>query len=263
MVLEKLVSLKTAVRRPLIMFIVGDIVALVCLTVSFLIFRESVGLFTTLLITIAMTPFMVDLMSYEEAKAEEDLEKRRQMNLLVRHKDVLTIYTAFFVGVILALTIVYMMLPDEAAFQIFQDQITEINVIRGNFAFFDTFERIVLNNVGVLLLSFLLSFLFGAGAIFILSWNASILSTAIGMAAKALGGFTALPIAVMLFFPHGSLEILAYFVGAVSGGLISAAITRRKSRQFWFIVRDSLILLGISMVVLVVAGGIETAAMSI
>lgn len=263
MVLEKLVSLKTAIRNPLVMFIVGDIVALVCLIVAFLVFHNSVGLFTTLLITIAMTPLMVDLMSYEEAKAEEDLERRKQMNLLVRHKNILTIFAAFFGGVILALSVTYILLPDNIAQYIFRDQINEINVIRGHFAFFDTLERIVLNNIGVLLLSFLLSFLFGAGAIFILSWNASILATAIGMAAKSLGGFTALPIAVMVFFPHGSLEILAYFIGAVSGGLISAAITRRRSRQFWFIVRDSILLLVISMTILFIAGIIETTAMSI
>lgn len=263
MVLEKLVSLKTAVRKPLIMFIVGDVVALVCLTVAFLVFRESVGLFTTLLITIAMTPFMVDLMTFEEARTEEELQKRRQMNLLVRHKDVLTIFAAFFAGVILALSVVFIMLPEPIVMQLFQDQITEINVIRGNILFLDTFERIVINNISVLMLSFLFSFLFGAGAIFILSWNASILATAIGMAAKTLGGFTALPVAVMVFFPHGSLEILAYFIGAVAGGLVSAAVTRRKSRQFWFVVRDSLILIGISIGVLIVAGGIETAAMSV
>jgi len=263
MVLEKLISLRTAVRNPVVMFIVGDIVALVCLVVAFLIFPESVGIFTTLLITMAMTPFMVDLMAYEEARAEEDLEKRRQQNLLLRHSNILNIFIAFFGGVILALTVVFMMLPENVTQLMFKDQITEIQVIRGNFAFADTFERIVVNNISVLLLSFLLSFLFGAGSIFILSWNASILATAIGMAAKTLGGLTALPIAVMVFFPHGSLEILAYFIGAVAGGIISAAVTRRQSRHFWFVIRDSMLLLGISVGVLVVAGLIETAAMSV
>lgn len=269
MVLEKLVSLKTAVHKPLVMFIIGDIVSLVCLTVAFLIFKGSVGLFTTLLITIAMTPFMVDLMSYEEAKTEEDLEKRRQMNLLMRHKDILAVFTAFFTGVILAMSIVFIMLPDTLVQQVFNDQITEIRAIRGSLASFDTFKGIIINNIGVLMLSFLFSFLFGAGAVFILAWNASILATAIGLAAKTVGGLTVLPIAVayltavMTFFPHGSLEILAYFIGAVSGGLISSAITRRKSRQFWFVVRDSLVLLGVSIGMLLVAGIIETAAMSV
>lgn len=267
MVIEKLVSLKTAIRRPLVMFIIGDVVSLVCLAVSFLIFKESTGLFTTLLITIAMTPFMVDLMSYEEAKAEEELEKRKQMNLLARHKDVLTIFSAFFAGVILAMSVVFIMVPDTSAQIMFKDQITEIRVIRGDFAFFDTFERIIINNISVLMLSFLFSFLFGAGAIFILAWNASILATAIGLAAKTVGGLTVVPVAiayftaVITFFPHGSLEILAYFIGAVAGGLISAAITRRKSRQFFSIIRDSLVLLGISIGVLLIAGVIETFAM--
>jgi uncharacterized membrane protein SpoIIM required for sporulation len=263
LVLEKLVSLKTAVRSPLAMFVVGDIVALVSLTVAFLVFRQSVGLFTTFLMTIAMTPLMMGLMRYEEHRAEEDLERSRQTNLLIRHKDILKVFAAFFGGVIVALTIVYMMLPTQLAEEMFKDQMNEINIIRGKFAFFDTFESIILNNVGVLLLSFLFSFIFGAGAIFILSWNASILATAIGMAAKSLGGLMALPVAVMIFLPHGSLEIMAYFIGAVAGGLVSAAITRRKSRQFWFVIRDSLLLLGISVGILIVAGLIETAAMSV
>jgi uncharacterized membrane protein SpoIIM required for sporulation len=182
---------------------------------------------------------------------------------LIRHKDILKVFAAFFGGVIVALTIVYMMLPTQLAEEMFKDQMNEINIIRGKFAFFDTFESIILNNVGVLLLSFLFSFIFGAGAIFILSWNASILATAIGMAAKSLGGLMALPVAVMIFLPHGSLEIMAYFIGAVAGGLVSAAITRRKSRQFWFVIRDSLLLLGISVGILIVAGLIETAAMSV
>jgi len=142
--------------------------------------------------------------------------------------------------------------------QIFKDQITEIEIIRGGFLSMGLFQRIVLNNVSVLLISFLFSFLFGAGAIFILSWNASVLSTAIGLAAKTIGGVHGLPLAVLIFFPHGSLEILAYFIGAIAGGLVSAAVTRKRSKYFWHVVRDSLMLVAIAALLLLVAGVIET-----
>ncbi len=263
MVLEQLISLRTAVKKPASMVIVGGIVSVVCLAVSFLIFRKSVGLFTTLLITIAMTPFMVNLLKYEEAATEEEIERRKDLGLLQRHEDVLKVYVYFFGGMILALTIVFLMLPESVVQQIFEDQINEINIIRGKFLFFDTFQTIVLNNISVLFISFLFSFLFGAGAVFILAWNASVLSTAIGLVAKSLGGVTGLPFAVLVFFPHGSLEILAYFIGAVAGGLVSAAITRRRSTHFWRVVKDSLILLLISVIILIVAAGIETMSIHI
>ena len=257
MVLEKLVSLKAALRNPWLMFINGAIISVICLIVSFIVFETSIGLFTTLLITIAMMPFMVNLMRYQEAREEELIEKRREP-IFKRHKDVLKVFIAFFCGVVFSLSLLYVILPEDLSYKLFRDQIEEINAIRGRATFADTFQVILLNNIGVLFLSFLFSFLFGAGAIFILTWNASVLATAIGSIARTIGGIKALPVAVLPFLPHGSLEILAYFIGAISGGLISAAMTRRVSKRFWPVVMDSFKLLGISVLILVVAAFIET-----
>jgi uncharacterized membrane protein SpoIIM required for sporulation len=259
MVLERLISLRTAVRNPWAMMVVGGIVSIACLVVSFLVFRESVGMFTTFLITMAMTPFMVNLLRYEEATTEEEFAERRNMSILKRHGDMLHVYSAFFIGMIMTMSLAYMVLPGEIVETIFNDQIEEIKIIRGGFLDMSIFERIIVNNISVLLISFLFSFLFGAGAIFILSWNASVLATAIGLAAKALGGMRALPVAVLIFFPHGSLEILAYFIGAIAGGIVSAAVTRDKSRYFWPVIGDSAKFLFVAVVFLVIAGFIETA----
>ena len=258
MVLEKLISLRTAIKNPLAMLIVGGLVSLSCLVISFIVFSESVGMFTTFLITVAMAPFMVKLLQWEEAETEQEIAKRTDKGFLVRHNDVLMVYTAFFIGMILSMSIVFIMLPEPIVEQIFMDQINEIELIRGDFLSLDIFQRIILNNVSVLLISFLFSFLFGAGAIFILSWNASVLSAAIGMAAKAIGGMHGLPLAVLIFFPHGSLEILAYFIGGISGGLVSAAVTRRRSRYFWIVVRDSMKLVAVAVILLLMAGVVET-----
>lgn len=259
MVLEKLISLRTAVRNPWAMMVVGGIVSLACLVIAFIVFRESVGMFTTFLITMAMTPFMVNLLRYEEATTEEEIAQRKNMNLLQRHGDMLQVYTAFFVGMILTMSLAYMFLPGDTVETIFKDQIEEIKLIRGEFLNMSIFERIIVNNISVLLISFLFSFLFGAGAIFILSWNASVLATAIGLAAKALGGVRGLPMAVLIFFPHGSLEILAYFIGAIAGGIVSAAVTRDRSRYFWPVIGDSTKFLFVAFLFLVAAAFIETA----
>ncbi|MDI6798864.1 MAG: stage II sporulation protein M [Candidatus Aenigmarchaeota archaeon] len=258
MVLEKLVPVRFALKNPWVMFVNGIVISLTCLFISFFVFESSVGLVTTLLITIAMMPFMLNLTIYHEAREEEIIAARTEPNLIRRHGDILKVYTAFFLGMILSFSLAYLLLPEAISYKLFRDQIDTINAIRGGATFASTFERILTNNIGVLLLSFFFSFLFGAGAIFILSWNASVLSVAIGSLAKTIGGIRALPIAVLPFLPHGSLEILAYFIGGISGGLISAAITRRASKQFWPVVRDSLGLLVISVLLLVVAAIIET-----
>jgi len=263
MVLEKLISRKTAIENPWTMFLVGGIVSIACLVISFIVFSDSVGMFTTILITMAMTPFMVKMLYHEELETEEEImreeTRHKESSFLTRHADVLKVYIAFFVGMVVALSLAFILLPEANVQKLFQDQINEMNIIRGGFLSMDIFQRILLNNISVLLIAFLFSFLFGSGAIFILAWNASVLSTAIGLAAKSIGGIGAYPLAVMMFFPHGSLEILAYFVGAIAGGLVSAAVTRKHSKCFWVIIQDSLKLLVVAVVLLIVAGLIESA----
>ncbi|MEM5834560.1 MAG: stage II sporulation protein M [Candidatus Aenigmatarchaeota archaeon] len=261
MVLEKLVPLKLALRNPLVMIIYGAIISLACLFIASIIFESSIGLMTNLLITIASLPFMLNLIRYHEAKEEEVIEK--DTSLLKRHADILKVYAAFCAGVVIALSLTYVLLPEETSYKLFKDQIDTINAIRGKATFADTFQAIFFNNVGVMFLSFLLSFLFGAGAIFIISWNASVLAAAIGSLAKSIGGVKALPVAALPFLPHGSLEFLAFFIGAIAGGLISVAITRRKSKNFWLIVFDSLKLLLISIVILGIAAFIETISLAL
>lgn len=259
MVLEKLVSLRTAVRNPWTLFVVGGLVSVACLVISFLVFRESVGMFTTFLITVAMAPFMANLITYEEATTEEEFAAHKKMNFIERHGDILTLYSAFFIGMILTMSIIFIMLPGDVVEHVFQDQIDEIKLIRGGFLNMSIFERIIINNISVLLITFLFSFLFGAGSVFILSWNASVLSTAIGLASKSIGGISGLPTAVMIFFPHGSLEILAYFIGAIAGGIVSAAVTRNRSKYFWSVIQDSGKFLLVALILLVFAGVIESA----
>lgn len=250
-------------RNPQWMFLIGGIVSIVCLFISFVVFPQQVGLFTIILITFAMTPFMVNLMSYEEALTEEEIAKRKQLNILKRHSDVLSVYAAFFIGVVVAFSILYIVLPESIAQKLFYDQINEIRLIRGGFVLLDTFQTIITNNIGVLFLSFLFSFLFGSGAIFILAWNASVLAVAIGLTTKSIGGLHGFPLAVLTYFPHGSLEILAYLIGGIAGGIVSAAITRRHSKWLTVILRDSGILLGIAILLLVFAAFIESSAIAL
>jgi len=255
MVLERLIGTREALKEPLKTFVLGAIISLISLFVSYTIFPESTGLFTVIIMTIASVPLMNRILRYEEGEDEKMMETHTFME---RYGDIIVTYVAFFSGMILAMSLSFVFLPDNVANRVFDEQINEINIIRGKFDFGDKFLNIFINNISVLMLSFLFSFLFGSGAIFILSWNASVLSAAIGLIAKASGGVKAIPSAVMMFLPHGSFEIGAYFIGAIAGGLISAAVTRRKSIKFWPVVQDSMKLLVISFIFLIIGGTIET-----
>lgn len=259
MVLEKLITVKDALRDPYWIFIASGIISTVSLFISFIVFPSSVGLMTTFLITIASTPFILNLSRYEEAKEERELKEEdfASLSFFEKHKEILKIYTAFFLGMIVSFTIIFMILPESIVLKLFEDQINEINWIRGSFLG-GTFGKIVFNNLGVLLVSFLFSFLYGAGAIFILAWNASVLATAIGLTAKSLGGMIALPLAVMVYFPHGSLELIAYFIGAIAGSLVSVALTKRRKERIGIILKDSFYLLLIAAIIILIAGAIET-----
>jgi len=255
MVLDRVLGVKEVLKDPIKAFGLGVIISSISLFVAYSIFPQSTGLFTVVIITLASLPLMNRVMRYE---AYEDEKMMETHTFFQRYGDIILSYVSFFSGMIIAMSLSFVVLPEGLVEQVFSDQIREINLIRGQFDFGNKFIEIFANNSSVLTLSFLFSFLFGSGAIFILGWNASVLSSAIGMIAKSSGGVIALPSAVLMFIPHGSFEIGAYFIGAIAGGLVSAVVTRRKSVKFWPIIQDSLKLLAIAFVLLIIGALIET-----
>ena len=264
MVLEKIITLREALRNPFKLFMTSSLVSIVSLIISILVFPRSIGLFTTFLITLALAPFMLNLVKYEEAKEEELLARRKEVNLLQFHKNALLLYAAFFGGIALTYSIIFTMLPEAVVERIFYEQIEEIKLIRGEFfGTFEKFSMIFLNNVGVFLFSFLLSLLFGVGAVFVLTWNATILAAAIGMVAKEVGGIKGLPIGILTFLPHGIFEITAYFIAALAGGVLSAALTKRHPRFLKRIFQDTLWFLFLGIICLLVGALIETTLLTL
>ena len=259
MVLETLIDIEATRKNYYWVFIIAAFVTAVSVLIASLLFPRSPGMFSVVFTTFGLLPFMVKLMR-TEAK-EEELEAKRQKGFFHVHKDVIYIYTSLFLGEVFAWLILYLFLPHEIAMKIFRDQITEINLIRGRLTALGTYEKIVLNNLGVLSLCVLLSFLYSSGAIFILSWNASVLAAAIGMTAESMGGLHTLPLAVLVFLPHGSLEILAYFLGGIAGGMISAEVFRpNKNRWLSYVFWDAVSLIAVAALLIIIAGAIETAA---
>lgn len=132
-------------------------------------------------------------------------------------------------------------------------------------------ELILANNLRLLFLFVAFSFVFGAGALLLLAWNAAVVGVAIGnlirgtlatgatVAAKTTAYFTAFPISFLSFFVHGIFEILGYFVGAIAGGIFSVAIVRKHYArpEFKRIAMDVGLFLLASILLMVIGGLVE------
>ncbi|HIH17821.1 MAG TPA: hypothetical protein HA218_03260, partial [Nanoarchaeota archaeon] len=118
------------------------------------------------------------------------------------------------------------------------------------------FKIIFFNNINVMLLSLFFSFFFGAGAIFILAWNASVIGAAMGIFSRELH---ALPLGFLRFMIHGVPEILAYFTAALAGGIIGTAVIRHHfdDGRFRKVLKDALVLILIAIGLLFIGTLIE------
>jgi len=184
-----------------------------------------------------------------------------------------------FIGIVIALSVWYVFLPGDMVSDLFSSQVTTIKAINaggmvtGKTAAWSFLTAIITNNLKVLVLCVLFSFFYGAGAIFILTWNASVIAAAIGTFVrsniaqyaetfglfKVAGYFHIFSLGLLRYMTHGVFEILAYFIGGLAGGLISIAMVNHKfeGEHFRMILKDSLNLFILAVIVLLVAGFIE------
>ena len=108
-----------------------------------------------------------------------------------RHVDALKFFIYLFIGMVSAYTLFFVMLPETIVSKLFNIQLETINQINsdisssltGNYMG-DLFSIILINNLKVMVFALLFSFIYGSGAIFILTWNASVISVAIGFNKK-------------------------------------------------------------------------------
>src|SRR3989344_4036225 len=258
-------------KKPWEMFAVGFIYSIIALFLSYFVFKEISGILTVFLIVIAVLPTMYITIKSEE---ELDIKYEGEWKLLQEHAKVITFLLCLFMGVTAALVFSYIFLPQGMVDNIFilqQKAITNVNdYVRGSIigdgvtgqtTKTDIFIKIFLNNLKVLFFCLVFSLLYGTGALFILTWNASVIATAMGNLiksnlAQSVSLFGASFIGFFRYMTHGIFEIAAYFIIAVAGGILSMAIIKHNLQEDKILI-DTLDLVLISVGVLTVAGVIE------
>ncbi|NIO21365.1 MAG: hypothetical protein GTN76_11665 [Candidatus Aenigmarchaeota archaeon] len=216
------------------------------------------GLFAVIFTIVPSVYFLTTVIKKEEEKEEEACRKHYQQSFWDKHGNDILMFLFYFFGVTFAFAIWALVLPTD----FFQVQLAKIEEIRSAVTgaaiqkgSFSGFMTIFTNNLQVMMFAFIFSLLFGAGAVFIIVWNASVLGVFIGKLSKTI---LHIPAESLRFLPHGIPEVLAYLCAGLAGGLISAAILRCRSTDILkVIVWDSVKILLLGILLLVVAAGIE------
>ncbi|RMD45518.1 stage II sporulation protein M [Candidatus Pacearchaeota archaeon] len=276
--IEMLFNPKKVERMPWEMFFVGLLYSSVSLLLVNYVFgedvilREGSGLLVVLFSVICSMPFMYFIIKNEE---EKDIEISKSGKLIKEHAKALNALIWLFLGITVAFSFWYVILPNDAGknfnFQIktfcainrpgqFDKCVSQYGVPVGTGAVSKSTSHMLAifsNNIYVLIFTLLFSLAFGAGAIFILVWNASVIGAAMGIFAKQ--SIAALPLSFLRYMIHGIPEIGAYFIGSLAGGIISVAVIRRdmKGERLWIILQDALVLTIIAIAVLFVAALVE------
>lgn len=266
MVIESLMNPFKAERDPWEMFLVGAFYSSVAILLSLWVFRPHASLVMIFLTVLACVPIIYGTLKLEEKK---DLEIEDEKILIKEHGRALSFFIFMFLGITLSYTLWYLVLPADLSHDLFSVQtktISDINTqITGqSINQFNLFSKIFLNNLKVLIFCLIFAFVYGFGAIFILTWNASVIATAMGNfiqsnSSTAASYFGATSLGFLRYMIHGIPEILAYFIGGLAAGIISVAVINHdfRSEKFQHILLDSTDLLLLSLVVLLVAALIE------
>jgi uncharacterized membrane protein SpoIIM required for sporulation len=269
MVVESIINVTKARKEPLKTIFLGFSATIVSVILALWVFPTGTSLAIVFLSTMATLPLIVRLLEYEEKKGERELQKRHHL-LIKDHKQVFMVYLYLFIGLVIGFTALFIFLPSSTAEKVFEDQVTTINAIRGGTGSFaqDTniFILIVSNNLKVLFFCLLFAFIYGSGAIFILTWNASVISAAIGdlirvgiAQASHIEYFKIVPLSFGRYLFHGLPEIGAYFLAGIAGGILSTAVIRKQFNKKYFskILVDSLDLIVLAIILLFLAGLLE------
>jgi len=276
--LEMIIYPQESEKYPWKMFFVGLIYAsLSILLVHWFFSSDTVlskfsGMIIVTFCVMFSLPFMYYMIRQEE---DEDEYAEGFFGVWHAHSDAIFAFMWLFLGFIIAFSFWYIILQDS---NLFNAQIGTYCMINspGNIddciSKYDLnkniaptgastkelrFLSILENNVYVMIFTLIFSLIFGAGAIFVLAWNASVIAAAIGIFTQYK--IQEIPIGISRYMIHGFPEIAAYFITALAGGIFGVGAIRHgfKDKKFLRVVENSIILIFIALLVLVIAAAVE------
>jgi len=274
MVFESLLREDNAEQHPWIVFFIGILYASLGIIFDKWIFHGTIANLAIFITVMAALPLIYKIIDMEEDKTKKFKEEK---GLLREHEKALKAFVMLFLGMCIAFSFWNLMMPADEAKEVFSAQYKDVEMIRstiaGRIVQPAIFPALLSNNLKVMFFSFLFSFFFGAGAIFILTWNAAIVAVAIGIYVRQAMAYTTDLIggSMLLSFignfsygffgymAHGIFEIASYFLAGLAGGIVSVAVIKHDlfDKSYKKVIVDSLWLLGIAVLLLFFGAVIE------
>ena len=279
MVLEALLSWREAEHNSWKLFLLGIVYASVGMLLAHWVFYDYASMVMVFLTVLASAHIMHRLVEVEE-RIDEKLES--ETKILWHHTRALKAFMALFFGFVIAYTFWYGVLDSQITHNLFQAQDKTVAYITGKsvtsaalncapgeaICGLTRFNIIFGNNIKVLFFALLFGFFYGYGAIFVLTWNASVIAAAAGSyfkLAMATGqgfmhSFAAFITSLGQYALHGIPEMLAFFMAALAAGILGSGIIRKTWKEpeiFRRIIIDFLELGAISALILLFAAILE------
>jgi len=249
-VVESLIKPEWVAKNPVYSLYLGITLAFIGTSIGLFVFPDQASFAGLLFITIAAVPFLQKVVDFE-TEAGQIIQ-----NFWKRNRKTALIYGLFFLGVTLTYLIWSIILPKAAAAFFFDRQIVALSqpTVLGFFSqAAQTFFAILINNLKVLALVLLLSFIYGMGSILVIAWNASVLGVFIGSFGSYIG--------FAEFIPHTSLEFTGFFFAGMAGGLLSMAFDHNRtefgSDKFYQAIEDSSALFILGVILIAAAALVE------
>ena len=273
---ETLIKAKEAEKKPWKMFFVGLIYASLSLLLVHIFFPNdslSNGMTVVAFCVMFSLPFMYYMIKREETE-DENIEG--VLSVWKTHGDAIYAFMWLFLGFVIAFAFWNVILQNSSLLDFQIETYCKINSpgdvencvslysvtgkttgITGSPTYQMRFLSILENNIYVMLFTLIFSLIFGAGAIFVLIWNASVIAAAIGVFTKYQ--LTDIPLGLARYMIHGFPEVAAYFITALAGGIFGVGVIRHgiRDKKFIRILENSLILLFIAIMVLIIAAAME------
>lgn len=276
--LELIYNPKNTEKGPVKMFFIGLVYASLSLLLVNWFFAGDIVLSQysgILVVTFAVMfslPFMYFLIKQEE-KEDEVVEGFR--GVWRAHSDAIYAFMWLFLGFIVAFAFWFIILQNSSLFNAQIETFCKINNPGNvdncvqNYDFTQKLDitgaatksgrlmGILTNNIYVMIFTLIFSLIFGAGAIFILAWNASVIGAAIAIFSKYQ--IKDIPLGILRYMIHGFPEIAAYFITALAGGIFGIGVIRNgvKNKKFLKVLENSVLLLFMAIIILILAAVIE------
>jgi len=255
-----LINLKNSENKFLEVTLVSFFYTSLSILISLWIFPKYSSLAMVFISVLPMIYILQRALKIEEIK-EKDYASEEW--LLKEHLNKLLLFFFLFLGFVFAFSLwAFLLSPEKSTnvFEIQKEAVMSVNAFTGNSVLSGDFIKILSNNIKVMSLALIFAIFYGAGAIFILAWNASVMGFVIGNLARETFGLLALPLAFLKYLIHGIPEMFAYLTAAMAGGILFIAFLKgdllKKGKTKRIIIDVSAMIL-LSLVLLVISALIE------